>query len=74
MDIKQREESQMNTENYKAATTFVEAIKTIAQKPDNLKTLSDYLSIAFDEWLKTFANTPTDLAAELKMFAEIETY
>ena len=62
----------MNTENYKAAITFVTAIKEIAQKPKNLENLSYYLSYSFDEWLKTHANTPAKLAAEIKSFAELE--
>ena len=62
----------MNTENYKAATMFVEAIREIAQKPKNLENLSYYLSYSFDKWLKTYANTPANLAAEIKLFAELE--
>ena len=55
-----------------AATDFVEAIKLIAAKPDNLDNLESYLSRHFSEWISKWANTPEDLAAEMKMFAEME--
>ena len=55
-----------------AAADFVEAIKLIAAKPDNLDNLESYLSRHFSEWISKWANTPEDLAAEMKMFAEME--
>ena len=55
-----------------AAADFVEAIKLIATKPDNLDNLESYLSRHFSEWINKWANTPEDLAAEMKMFAEME--
>lgn len=55
-----------------AAHQFVEAIKTIANKPENLENLELYLSHHFPEWLEKFANTPETLTAELKEFAEME--
>ena len=55
-----------------AAADFVESIKLIATKPDNLDNLESYLSRHFSEWISKWANTPEDLAAEMKMFAEME--
>ena len=53
-----------------AAADLVGAIKLIAAKPNNLGNLENYLSKHFSEWLKTWANSPEDLAAEMKAFAE----
>lgn len=54
------------------AKEFVQAIKTLAENPANLENLECYLSHNFLEWLKKFANTPDNITAELKMFAEME--
>ena len=56
----------------KAAADFVNAIKTIANKPENLDNLESYLSYHFSEWLEKYANTPEDIAAEMREFAELE--
>ena len=56
----------------KAAEDFVNAIKTIANKPENLDNLESYLSYHFAEWLEKYANTPEDMAAEMREFAEID--
>ena len=56
----------------KAAEDFVNAIKTIANKPENLDNLESYLSYHFAEWLEKFANTPEGIAAEMREFAEME--
>ena len=61
----------MNT-NEQNAKIFIEAIKIISEKPDNLDNLETYLSYHFTEWLEKFANTPGKLAGELKNFAEME--
>lgn len=55
----------------KAATDFVEAIKTIASKPENLENLESYLAQHFPEWLKKFAYDPDCIAAEMKEFANM---
>ena len=55
-----------------AAADFVEAIKLIAAKPDNLDNLESYLSRHFSEWISKWANSPASLAAEMKEFAEME--
>ena len=59
-------------EQAKAAADFVNAIKTIANKPENLDNLESYLSYHFAEWLEKYANTPEDIAAEMLEFAEME--
>ena len=63
------EEQVSNTE---CAKVFIEAIKTIAEKPDNLDNLEGYLECHFDVWMEKFANTPEGLAYEIKSFAEME--
>ena len=55
-----------------AAADFVEAIKLIATKPDNLDNLESYLSWHFSEWISKWANSPVSLAEEMKEFAEME--
>lgn len=45
----------------KEAAQFIEAIKTIASKPENLENLESYLSIHFANWITKFASTPEDL-------------
>jgi hypothetical protein len=60
--------------NEQNAKIFIEAIKTITLKSDNLDNLETYLSYHFTEWLEKFADTPVKLAYELKHFAEMEIY
>lgn len=50
---------------------FIESIKTISEKPENLDNLEAYLSHHFSEWLEKFANTPEGITSELKNFAEM---
>lgn len=54
------------------ATQFCEAIRTLANKPENLNNLESYLTYNFDKWLKAWANSPENIAAEMKAFAEME--
>ena len=54
------------------AKQFCEALQTIAGKPENLENLESYLSYHFAEWMNKYANTPENIAAELKLFAEME--
>ena len=44
--------------NEECAKVFVEAIKTMASKPDNLDNFESYLSYHFDVWMEKFANSP----------------
>lgn len=53
------------------AKQFCEAIKTIAEKPENLENLELYLSMHFATWLDKFANDPGSITAEIKAFAEM---
>lgn len=56
----------------KEAALFVESIKTLAQKENNLDNLESYLSMHFYTWMQKFANTPEKIAAEIKAFANME--
>lgn len=56
----------------RTAAQFVNAIKTIAEKPDNLDNLERYLAYHFDKWLEMWANTPETITAEMRNFAEME--
>ena len=56
----------------KQATEFVNAIRTIAKKEDNLLNLNSYLTHHFGEWLEKYANNPDDISAELKAFADMD--
>lgn len=51
---------------------FINAIKTISEKPKNLDNLESYLIYHFSDWLQKFANTPEGITDELKNFAEME--
>lgn len=56
----------------KAAAVFVEAIKRLAENPQNLENLQSYLERHFTLWLERYANTPEDMAAEMLSFADID--
>lgn len=58
--------------NEECAKLFVEAIRTIASKSENMNNFESYLSSNFDRWMEKFANSPEGLANELKLFAEME--
>jgi hypothetical protein len=58
--------------NQEATTIFIDSIKTLVNKPNNLDNLESYLSQHFDQWLKKFANSPENMAVELKNFADME--
>lgn len=62
----------MERKHEQTAKLFCEALRTIAGKPDNLDNLESYLSMHFPEWLERFANTPENITAELKSFADME--
>ena len=53
------------------AKQFCEAIKTIAEKPENLENLELYLSIHFATWIEKFASTPETITAALQSFAKM---
>lgn len=57
--------------NNELAEMFTTAIKSIADKPDNLENLEFYLSYHFDDWVKNFANSPENLVSEMKNFSEM---
>ena len=54
------------------AERFVETIKRISTKEENLNNLQHYLSRHFEQWLTRVANTPQDIVFELEQFEKIE--
>ena len=54
------------------AAQFCNAIRELANKPENLQNLESYLERHFDKWLEKYANTPDGIAAEMSEFAEME--
>ena len=57
--------------NKECAEMFSKAIKQLANSQDNLDNLECYLGRHFDTWLEKFANTPENIAGEMKHFAEM---
>lgn len=62
----------MKKENIENAKIFIDAIRTFAEKPQNLENFQSYLENHFGIWLEKFANTPQGIAGEMKSFAEME--
>ena len=62
----------MNRKYEQTAKQFCEALRTIAGKPENLDNLELYLSNHFTEWMNKYANTPENITAELKSFADMD--
>ena len=54
------------------AKIFCDAIKTIAEKPENLSNMESYLTWHFTEWLEKYGNCTENFAMEMKNFAEME--
>lgn len=54
------------------AAQFCNAIRELANKPENLQNLESYLEWHFDKWMKKYANTPDCMAAEMSEFAQME--
>ena len=54
------------------AKAFTTAIQTIANKPEQLENMENYLSHHFDVWMEKFANSPEGLVSELQEFANME--
>ena len=54
------------------AEQFCNAIRELANKPENLQNLESYLEYHFDKWLEKYANTPDDMAAEMSDFAQMD--
>lgn len=53
------------------AKQFIEAIKALAEHPENLDNLKTYLTYHFANW-PHFSGTPSAIAADLQQFAELE--
>ena len=58
--------------NERLAHAFIEAIKAMAEKPDNMDNFECYLSHHFDAWMEKFAYDPENLTSEVRCFAEME--
>ena len=56
-------------QNKQIADIFIQAIKDLASKPENLENLNSYLCYHFPKWLEMYASTPEGLAEEMKMFS-----
>ena len=54
------------------AAQFCDAIRELANKPENLQNLESYLEWHFDKWLEKYASTPDDIVAEMSNFAQME--
>ena len=54
------------------AAQFCDAIRELANKPENLQNLESYLEWHFDTWMKKYASTPDCMAAEMSSFAQME--
>ena len=54
------------------AERFVEAVKRISKKEENLDNLQHYLSVHFEKWLTRFAKTPLAIVCEIESFADME--
>ena len=54
------------------AEQFCNAIRELANKPENLQNLESYLEWHFDKWLGKYASTPDCMAAEMLDFAQME--
>ena len=61
----------MERKHEQLAKQFCETLQTIAGKPENIENLELYLSMHFPEWIEKFANTPENITAELRQFAEM---
>ena len=54
------------------AAQFCNAIRELANKPENLQNLEGYLEWHFDKWMEKYASTPDDMATEMSNFAQME--
>ena len=72
MNNKEHLQENFNSYDKENAETFVAAIRQLAGCEANLDNLESYLSQHFSTWMEKFANTPENLALELKSFAEME--
>ena len=54
------------------AAQFCNAIRELANKPENLQNLESYLEYHFDKWMEKYASTPDSMAAEMSEFAQMD--
>lgn len=62
----------LNRQYKQLASEFVNAIKAIADNPDNLENFEMYLSLHFDKWMEKYAGYPEGITSELKIFAGVD--
>ena len=58
--------------NEECAKVFIEAIKEMASKPNNLDNFEFYLARHFDVWMKKWVNSSEGLAYEVESFVKME--
>ena len=71
-NIDNEEEDTEGINREELAEKFINAIKEITSKPDNLQNFEWYLERHFDVWMEKWANSPEGLTSEVKHFAEME--
>jgi hypothetical protein len=54
------------------AHEFAEALRTFAEKPENIDNIESYLSYHFDVWMEKWTSDPEGLTSEMKHFANME--
>lgn len=54
------------------AAIVAAALRTFAERPENIDNFESYLSQHFEIWLEKYANTPENIAAELVNFSTME--
>ena len=59
-------------DNKTLAKAFIATIQTIANKPEQLENMENYLTHHFDVWMEKYANSPEGLVSELQQFADVE--
>lgn len=59
-------------EQERAAERFISALRELASKEENIYNFESYLISHFSEWLRRYANSPENIAAELEQFAKME--
>lgn len=61
-----------NKDNQTLATGLCKALRTFAEKPENIDNFEYYLTQHFNKWFGTFACTPDGLVKEFNHFADME--
>lgn len=59
-------------DNEKNAMIIYDAIRKFNENPEALNNFVSYLITHFDTWMEEFVKNPDGLAAEFKMFSEMD--